>query len=177
MTTNELAMKLFSRNGLFIAAPSVKAAHRACERMGREPHPIAGLMPGAGRITLARTTPDAAMRALEADGYVGMCYVLTTDGVVHVLHTGDALPVAGPRDWAVVDMDGHIVGRYACAEAAAKAARQESAEYARGRDDRSYLPRSVCHLACGAPVRRGQYATTWAVGCEHEMPAYDVDGG
>ena len=162
--------KLYVRNGFFISAASVAEAHLACRRMAAEPHAVAGLMPGAGRITRAVVAPEQQMAALSADGYQPGCYVLTTDGVVHVIGPGDPMPVAKAREWAVVGMDGEVVGRYASKEAARRAADEEAHQYAASRPggDRSYLPRSVAHLACGEPRRQGQFSTAWGVGCAHE---------
>ncbi len=163
-------MKLYQRNGFFILAASITEAHRACRRMSAEPGRVGGLMPGAGRITLADTTPAAEMEAAIAAGYVGVSYILTIDGVVHTIHPGDSMPVARPREWAVIGMDGEIVGRYASKSAAQRVAEDDSGAYAAGRPDgdRSYLPRSVAHLACGTPRRQGPHSTAWAVGCIHE---------
>jgi len=84
-------------------------------------------------------------------------------------------------EWAVVDMDGGIQSRHASASGARAAITHESHDFAAHLIDthqassQAYLPRSICHLACGAPVRAGQYSTSWYVpgcGCD---PAEDAD--
>jgi hypothetical protein len=73
-------------------------------------------------------------------------------------------------DWAVVGMDGETCGTYATREDAEAAVEHEATLFTRSGNSRggAYLPRSVCHLACGLPVRAGQWSTSWYVpGCDH----------
>jgi len=75
-------------------------------------------------------------------------------------------------EWAVIGMDGEEHGRYASREDAEAAVEREAALFSRasvcGSNANAYLPRSVCHIACGKPVRAGQWTASWYVpGCDH----------